>query len=264
MSSGADLFVVCKQCGSEVSPYITECPYCGHRLRRRAPKLPRHGEGAIGGAGAGRRHPRISTPFLGRLRRGEMAGIRADSPPYATSAIVAAGCIVWILTRGGYLDLLLRLPIIGPLHGEWWRLLTWQFAYFSGGFLGGVYLFACMLTVGVFGWLVERRHGPLVVATLFFGAGVSAGLVAEAVYPEPFLSGANAGALALLAAWAVPDLQDLRRRRYYDGDLLGTAAFAAVLLAIPLAIFEASWLAGLIGGALGLVLGLGLSRVRTV
>ncbi|HXN37687.1 MAG TPA: zinc-ribbon domain-containing protein, partial [Solirubrobacteraceae bacterium] len=41
MTSGADLFVVCKQCGSEVSPYITECPYCGHRLRRRAPKLPR-------------------------------------------------------------------------------------------------------------------------------------------------------------------------------------------------------------------------------
>ena len=44
MTSGADLFVVCKQCGSEVSPYITECPYCGNRLRRRAPKLPRaHG-----------------------------------------------------------------------------------------------------------------------------------------------------------------------------------------------------------------------------
>ena len=41
MSSGPDLFVVCKQCGSEVSPYITECPYCGYRLRRRAPKLPR-------------------------------------------------------------------------------------------------------------------------------------------------------------------------------------------------------------------------------
>ena len=39
----ADLFVVCKQCGSEVSPYITECPYCGHRLRRRAPDLPRGG-----------------------------------------------------------------------------------------------------------------------------------------------------------------------------------------------------------------------------
>jgi len=34
-----DLFVVCKKCGSEVSPYITECPYCGNRLRKRAPKI---------------------------------------------------------------------------------------------------------------------------------------------------------------------------------------------------------------------------------
>jgi len=266
MSSGADLFVVCKQCGSEVSPYITECPYCGHRLRRRAPKLPRHGEGGIGAMGGPprRRRVRMPAPLLGRLRRGEIAGIRGDSPPYATAAIVAASAIVWVIVGGGYLGLLPRLPIVGPLHGDWWRLLTWQFVYLSGGFLGGMYLFSCLLTVAVFGWLLERRHGPLVVAALFFGAGVSGGLVAEAVYPEPFLAGANAGALALLAAWAVPDLEDLRRRRFYDGDLLGTAAFAAVLLAMPFAIFEAGWLAGLVGGALGLLLGLGLSRVRTV
>ena len=38
---GADLFVICKKCGSEVSPYVTECPYCGTRLRKRAPKLDR-------------------------------------------------------------------------------------------------------------------------------------------------------------------------------------------------------------------------------
>jgi len=39
--SPADLFVVCKNpdCGAEVSPYVTECPYCGTRLRKRAPKL---------------------------------------------------------------------------------------------------------------------------------------------------------------------------------------------------------------------------------
>ena len=43
MASGPDLFVVCKSCGSEVSPYITECPYCGTRLRKRAPKLERGG-----------------------------------------------------------------------------------------------------------------------------------------------------------------------------------------------------------------------------
>ena len=43
MASSPDLFVVCKNCGAEVSPYITECPYCGTRLRKRAPKIERDG-----------------------------------------------------------------------------------------------------------------------------------------------------------------------------------------------------------------------------
>ena len=34
-----ELFVICPNCGSEVSPYVTECPYCGNRLRKRAPDL---------------------------------------------------------------------------------------------------------------------------------------------------------------------------------------------------------------------------------
>ncbi len=281
MSSGADLFVVCKQCGSEVSPYVTECPYCGHRLRRRAPKLPRDGglsaEGAsgkrsrwagwltgrrAGGPAGGRAGRHIPTPSLGRVRRGEIAGIRGEAPAYATGALIAASCATWIATKGGFIELV-RLPIIGPLRGDWWRLFTWQFAYFPD-FPSAVYLFSCMFALGIFGWLVERRHGPLVVLALFFGAGVSAGLLAEVVYPLPLLLGANAGALALLAAWAVPDLQDLRHRRYYDGDLLGTAAIAAVLLSMPLALSGGvSWLAGLVGGAFGLLVGLGLSRVRT-
>ena len=39
-----ELSVVCKNCGAEVSPYVTECPYCGTRLRKRAPKLERRGD----------------------------------------------------------------------------------------------------------------------------------------------------------------------------------------------------------------------------
>jgi membrane associated rhomboid family serine protease len=268
MSSGADLFVVCKQCGSEVSPYVTECPYCGHRLRRRAPKLPR--DGGLKGTATGpsprssrRWRPHMPKLAPGRMRRGQIAGIRADAPAYATIALVLASCALWIATKGGYLELA-KLPILGPLRGDWWRLLTWQFANLAG-FAGSVYLFSCMLAVAIFGWLGERRHGPLVVLALFFGAGVTAGLLAEAVYPLPLLLGANAGALALLAAWAVPDLQDMRRRQYYDGDLLGTAAIAAVLLAMPLALGDGvSWLAGVTGGIFGLLMGLGLSRVRTV
>ena len=43
--SETELRVICKNCGSEVSPYVTECPYCGARLRKRAPKLERRGDG---------------------------------------------------------------------------------------------------------------------------------------------------------------------------------------------------------------------------
>jgi hypothetical protein len=255
MSSGADLFVVCKQCGSEVSPYITECPYCGSRLRRRAPKLPRERESQKSG-----HRPRIPMPPLGRLRRGEIAGVRGEAPPYATIALVAAACVTWVLSSGGYL-LLEKVVVVGPLRGDWWKLFTYPFGYF-GGFYAGVYAFAALLAVGVFGWLLELRHGPAAVLAVFFGGGATGALMALAVYPLPVVSGTNAGALALLAAWAVPDLEAARAGRYYDGDLLGVAVVAGVLLAMPFARPEANWLAGAIGGLVGLMLGLGLSRVR--
>ena len=72
------------------------------------------------------------------------------------------------------------------------------------------------------------------------------------------VSGANAGALALLAAWAVPDLREARAGGDYDGDLLAVAAIAALLLAMPFAPTGASWLATVTAGALGLLFGLGL------
>jgi membrane associated rhomboid family serine protease len=255
MSSGADLFVVCKRCGSEVSPYITECPYCGNRLRRRAPKLPRENDP--------RRSPhraRLPVPSLGRLRRGEIEGVRGESLPFATIALVAGSCVMWVLSSGGYVALD-KLLVVGPLQGDWWKLFTAQFGYFSG-FSPGVYAFCAVLALAVFGWLLERRYGPLAVLVTFFGAGATGALAALAAYPLPIVSGANAGALGLLAAWAVPDLQAARGRRYYDGDLLGAAAIAAVLLAMPFARWEASWLAGVTGAAVGLVIGYGLNSTR--
>lgn len=249
------MFVVCKKCGSEVSPYVTECPYCGHRLRRRAPKLPRDRL----------REPRkgvFRRTSLGRLRSGEIAGVRADTPPYATIALVAASCGVWIAAQGAYLNLG-KLWIAGPLRGDWWRLLSSQFVY-ERGLSSGLFMFATLLAVAIFGSLLERRHGPFVVLALFFAAGITGGLAAEAVYPFPVVSGANAGALALLAAWATPSLLAARAGDYYEGDLLATTAIAAVLLAMPYARAEVSWLAGVTGAALGLTVGLGLSRVRSV
>jgi len=275
MSSGADLFVVCKQCGSEVSPYVTECPYCGRRLRRRAPKLPR--ENALSRSPRGlsrnllRRRARITRPSLLRLGRARsLQASWSSSPPYVTIALVGVSCATWVACHAKP-DLYAKMAIIGPLRGDWWKLFSSQFAYGNG-----VYAFVTLVAVAIFGWLVERRHGPAVVLALFLGGGAAGALVACAVYPVPVVSGGNGAALALLAAWAAPDLRAARAGFYYDGDLLGAGAIAAVLLVAPfvlpkaavlvdlsrgvvvLARPQASWLAGVTGGTIGLIVGFGL------
>lgn len=261
MTSGADLFVVCKQCGSEVSPYITECPYCGSRLRRRAPKLPRaHGPGRPArrrvSLGSLLRGARLGSGTRVRGGRARSGGARwAGERPYATIALVAAGCGAWVAWHAQP-DLYAHMAVVGPLHGDWWKLFTNEFVY-----VDGVYAFVAIVSIAIFGWLFERRHGPTAVLALFFGAGATGALAAGAVYSEPIVSGGNGAALALLAAWAAPDLRSLRAGSLYEGDLLGAAAIAALLLAIPFARPEVSWLAGVVGGALGLVLGLGLNQL---
>jgi membrane associated rhomboid family serine protease len=262
MSPGADLFIVCKHCGSEVSPYITECPYCGHRLRRRAPKLPsatgpsRERSGLLGRLASrspreAPAHERSSTRLSSLASAGASVG-----RPYATLVLVAAGCVIWVLLRAGYVagD---KLVVVGPLHGDWWELISSGFAY-----LNGWYAFFTLIVIAVFGWLLERRHGPIVVLALFLGASAAGALAAEAVYPLTIVVGGNAGALALLAAWAAPDLRAARVGDYYEGDLLGAGALAALILAMPWARFEASWLAGVVGAVIGLLFGLGLARVE--
>src|ERR671910_101714 len=93
MASGPDLFVVCKSCGSEVSPYITECPYCGTRLRKRAPKLERGGTP---------KPPKASRPRLGPLRAGEIPGIRPDRRPYGTYLLLIVPIVLTIVARAGW------------------------------------------------------------------------------------------------------------------------------------------------------------------
>ncbi len=266
MSSGADLFVVCKQCGAEVSPYITECPYCGNRLRRRAPKLPRMDSSADAPAARSGLGSLLGKGRSGVRPRSRPAAVRAGSDrwatvrPYATIALVAVSCAVWVATRAEP-ELLFKMMVVGPLHGDWWRVLTAQFAYYEGGG-GGVYAFVAILATGLFGWLLERRHGPTVVLALFLGAGAAGALAAVAIYTLPLVVGANAGALALIGAWAAPDLLARREGVYYEGDLLGAGALAALLLAVPFARPEASWVAGLVGAVVGLLAGLGLSGVQ--
>src|SRR6187549_3536192 len=92
MASGPDLFVVCKSCGSEVSPYITECPYCGTRLRKRAPKIERDGTVS--------ESPRRRRRSLRRAQReARIPGIAPGvygAKPWATIVLIALSCFMWI------------------------------------------------------------------------------------------------------------------------------------------------------------------------
>src|SRR4051795_12601780 len=99
MASGPDLYVVCRSCGREVSPYITECPYCGNRLRKRAPKLDK---GGTPRPPKQRRRP--SPPSLSRLRPGEMPGIRTEGKPVGTIALVLGSIVFTILIRSSIVD----------------------------------------------------------------------------------------------------------------------------------------------------------------
>ena len=202
MSTGnPELFVVCKSCGSEVSPYITECPYCGNRLRKRAPKIDRDGRVKE------RRRRRPPTPSLSRLRPGEIPGIRAESRPYATIALVLAGLVGCLLWRTSAVTFQ-QIAVFEKPGSHWWRLITSGFAYSNTG-----YAFITLGAIAVFGWLLERRHGPLPVIALYAVGAVGGTAAAAAVYSAPVALGGNGGALALVVAWAIPDLLAARQAR---------------------------------------------------
>jgi membrane associated rhomboid family serine protease len=248
-TGGPDLFVICKNCGSEVSPYITECPYCGNRLRKRAPKIDREGRVAE------RRRRRPPTPALPRLRRGEIPGIRPESRPYATITLVLAGLVGALLWRTAVVDLG-QLVVVGKPGTHWWRLITAPFVYSNTGFA-----FITLAAIALYGWLIERRHGPLMVIALFALGGVGGMAATAAAYSFPIAFGGNGGALALLVAWAIPDLLELRAGREIEGDLIGTAVIGVAVALMPLAVAHVSWIADGVGILSGAVIGLLLSRV---
>jgi membrane associated rhomboid family serine protease len=246
MASGPDLFVVCKSCGSEVSPYITECPYCGTRLRKRAPKLEK------GGVPKPPKQKR-ARPMLGRLKPGEIPGIRADSRTWATWVLVVASVVVPLGGRAGFYSL---GELALPAGDELWRGLTTLFVYGQTG-----YEVVAVGAMGLFGWLLERRHGAWAPLLVFLLCGAAGSALVIALDPDALAVGANGVALGMLCAWVVRDVLARRRGEEDDADMLGVLAIAAVLLLLPLASPEAHALAALGGGFTGLLLGLLLARL---
>jgi len=253
MPGAPDLFVVCKNCRNEVSPYITECPYCGTRLRKRAPKIERDGRVSDKGR---RPRRRTSAPRLSKLRAGEIPGLRGEHTgrPWATLTLV-------VLSLFGYLLLFAvhqgDVALVGDPGRQWWRFATTPFLYANAW-----YELAAVGAIGLYGWLLERRHGPWPVLALFVICGMGGAALEWLIDPLPVALGGNGAALGMLCAWAIPDVVARSRDEDYEGDLLGTAVIGLVLLLMPLAVPDASAIAGFAGGAVGMVAGLLLARAR--
>jgi membrane associated rhomboid family serine protease len=244
--SETELSVICKNCGSEVSPYVTECPYCGTRLRKRAPKLERRGDGLEA------QRPRRRRP---RLRRRPRSGAPAAFRPYATLAAILGSAILLLVHKAAGESLSTFAGLVVPLEGEWWRYLTAPFAYGDVG-----YLFVVALGLAIFATGLERRLGTVPTALLLVGSGslgmLAAAGVANAQDELAVIAGGNGMALGALAAWFSVRRAEARGAIAEEYDTIGVAVAAAVLVALPLFVPSADLVGGLVGGAVGAIAGL--------
>lgn len=242
--SEPDLFVVCKNCSSEVSPYVTECPYCGQRVRKRAPKIERGGDPLEPKAS---KRQRTQLP---RLKRGEIPGIAAETRPYGTIALIVLSVALMVAFVAEEAEIYRWTALYQPLDGEYWRLVTTSFQHIDH--MG--YAFIALTATGIFGILLERRFGLFFVVATFVLAGTGGAALALLLEATPAL-GANGAALGLLCAWLVDDWLARRRGDDRENDLLGVYVFAAVLFLLSVAEPDASIAAAVGGAAVGTVIG---------
>ena len=244
-----DLFVVCKNCSAEVSPYVTECPYCGQRVRKRAPKI-----GPDGTPQTSRLRRR--GPKLPKLRPDEIPGIAPETPPRATQLLIALSLLAMVVTASNEVTYYDLGALIFPIDGDWWRVVATPFLYDNLG-----YAFIALTATGIFGMHLERRFGRLVPIIVFVGAGAAGAALSNAADVLPAV-GANGAALGLLCAWLVDDRMAARRGDDRENDLLGVYVIAGLLFALSLATEDASIVAAVAGSATGALAGLLLTSLR--
>ncbi|MET0559667.1 MAG: rhomboid family intramembrane serine protease [Solirubrobacterales bacterium] len=252
--SETELSVICKNCGSEVSPYVTECPYCGTRLRKRAPKLERSGDRLEALRPRRRRRPRL-------LPRRATAAIAAERP-YATAAAILISALLLLIQKASGDPLSTFGGLIVPLHGEWWRFLTAPFAYVDVG-----YLFVVAVGLAIFSTGVERRLGSLPTAVLLLACGslgmIAASGVASAQGEITVVAGGNGMALGAVAAWFAIRRSESHGSIDQEYDVIGVLVAAVVLIALPVFAPTADLVAGLVGGAVGGLAGLASSALHS-
>ena len=251
--SETELSVICKNCGSEVSPYVTECPYCGARLRKRAPKLERRGDALEARRPRRRRRLRL-------LRRRPRA--LATDRPYATLTAILGPAVLLLVQKATGDPLSTFGGLVIPIEDDWWRYLSAPFAYVDVG-----YLFVVAIGLAIFGTAIERRLGTAPTAVLLLACGalgmVAAGAVADAQGDITVIAGGNGMALGAVAAWFAIRRAESHGAIDEEYDLIGVGVAALVLIALPLFAPTADFFACLAGGAVGGLAGLAASVMHS-
>jgi len=247
-----ELRVVCKSCGAEVSPYVTECPYCGSRVRKRAPKLERRD----GGLEATRTRRELRQ---GRRReRKEKRQARIAGRPLVTYALILIPAVALLVRIASGGDLEAFGAVVVPFDSGPWRFLTAQFAYLSVG-----YLFAVSLALAIFAPDLERRLGSPATAVLLVACGalgtVGAWAIEEQTGTFGAIAGGNGMALGAIAAWFVIRRPEATRLDE-DLDSIGVLVCAAVILLLPVVVESAGFWSGITGGAIGALAGVVAAR----
>lgn len=250
--SETELSVICKNCGSEVSPYVTECPYCGARLRKRAPKLERRGDGL---------EPRPRRRGRSRLLSRRRPDAAAPFRPYATLTVILGSAVLLLLQKATGYALGSLGALVVPLEDQWWRFLAAPFAYLDVG-----YLFVVAVGLAIFSTGLERRLGTPATAVLLLACGslgmLAANAIAGAQGDIEVIAGGNGMALGAVAAWFTMRRAEAHGAIDDDYDAIAVLVAAAVLLCLPIFESTADPFAGLVGAAVGGLAGLAAAAFR--
>ena len=234
---------------------MTECPYCGTRLRKRAPKLELRGDELT---------PRQSRRARRRAARAGRAERFAERPYAVIAAILIPAIALLVRVASPDLDARDLGAIVGPVESDWWRYLAAPFIYPDLG-----YFFVASAGIAIFGIAVEQRLGLVATVVLMIACGALGMLAADGI-ETAFASsndvllaaGGNGVALGLLAAWAVMRAAEVRANPDEDVELIGAAVAAAVLILLPLVDDYANVFAGLAGALVGAGCGLVAALAR--